>query len=111
MKVQLHIKPDALIAVHKLLQNVYNLDANQSKLQKVYSSIGFELAEKFEKLYKSKIKSRDLFNHKKSIKLTLKFYQAWALQALLTDMLSLSDNKYQEHHIQTTINQLDQKTC
>lgn len=111
MKVQLNIKPDTLIAVYKLLQHVYDLDNSQTRLQKVYSSIGFELAEKFEKLYKSKIKNRDLFNHKKNIKLTLKYHQAWAMQNLLTDLIMLSENKYHQNHIQNTINQLDQKTC
>lgn len=111
MKVQLNIKPDTLITAHKLLQHVYDLGATVSKQEKAYRSIGYDLAEKFEKLYKKKITSRDLFNTKKAIKVSIKFHEAWALELLLIDLIALAANSYQKHHIQTLIDQLNHKTC
>ncbi|AUS06459.1 hypothetical protein [Pseudotamlana carrageenivorans] len=111
MKIELKLNNDALMAVNKLLQRTYELPVSVNKVENVYKSIGFDLADTFDKKVKTKIKKADLFDQKKLVKFTLKFHEVWALHRILIDLMPLCDNKFLANHVQNVINKLDQKLC
>ena len=100
MKLEIYITNDGLIAVDLVLQQMYNPNLPLTEMQKVYKSIGFDLAEIFEKKRKSQIKKASLFTQKKKVKVSLKYYQAWALKALLLDMIEFLESPYQKACVQ-----------
>lgn len=111
MKVELNFSLDTLMAVNKQLQKMYELPVSTVKRENVYKSIGFDLADKFDKKCKTLIKKTSLFDQKKRFKMSLKFHEAWALQEILMELVSDVNNSYQKALIEKTIHNLDQKTC
>ncbi|WP_435135768.1 hypothetical protein [Formosa sp. A9] len=109
MKIDLKLSNDALVAAHNILKQVYNPSYPNEIQIKVYKSIGFELADKFEKKVKAQQKKASLFDQKKKISVTLKYYEAWALKAIATDLIYTCSNDYSKNLVQTLINVLDQK--
>ncbi len=110
MKVELKLSPDTLLAINNVLQNVYSYSiGNIEVLQKVHRSIGFQLAETFEKKVKSQLKKHNLFEADKKIKISFKYYEAWSLHAILIDLIGTADTTYQKTLIQKTINEINQK--
>ncbi len=108
MKVKVKLSNDELMAANKLLQKLYDLQFQQFQSnQKVFISIGLELADKFDKKYKSTIKSASLFNQKTKIGFTLKYYEAWALNSICIELFSWSENDFQKRQLQNIINKLD----
>lgn len=110
MKVAIKLSPDAVIAVHKTLQNMYDMPVSVNKIEKIYRSIGFDLADAFEKKFKAIIKNQTLFD-KKNSKISLKFHEACALQDIISNLIHTAPNSFIASHLQNVINQLDQKTC
>ena len=108
MKVELRLKPDTVVAVNKLLQKVYKMPVSNDKRENVYKSIGFDLADKTDKKYKSLIKKADLFSDK-PIKITLKYHEAWALEEILMELIVEEDNPYYKMLSQSMINKLNEK--
>ncbi len=108
MKVELRLTADSIVAVNQLLQNIYELTAT-SKHEKVYRSIGFELADKFDSKAKSLIKKTSLFDTKKKHKITLKFYEAWALEIILNNFKTLVSDHYSLFRVNLVIDDLNQK--
>jgi hypothetical protein len=111
MKIELRINNDTLLAVHKIIQKVYELPVSVDKIENVYKTIGYDLADTFDKKVKTKIKKSDLFDQKKLTKFTFKFYEAWALHRILIELLPYAGNKFLANQIQNVINKLDQKLC
>lgn len=111
MKVEIKITNDALMAVNSLLQGLYDMPVSVNPLQNVYASIGYDLADMFDSKLKSKIKKADLFDHKKPVKFTFKFHEAWALIRILIDLKPYSDSAFKQQQIQTVIDKLDAKLC
>lgn len=110
MKVAINLKPDAVIAVHKSLQKVYDMEVTVNRLEKIYRSISFDLADIFEKKFKGIVKKQTLFD-KKAMKITLKFHEACALKEILPQLIETAENPFIANQLQQAINQLDQKTC
>jgi len=108
MKIEIHITPDALMAVNKILKRVYELPVSVNKEEKVYRSIGFDLADKFEKKCKSQIKKANLFD-KKKVKITLMYHEAWALEAIINSLLWIVHNDYQDSLLQSLAHSINQK--
>lgn len=97
------------MAINKYLQQIYKLQVSQDKTEKIYRSIGYDLADKFDSKWKATLRKHDLFDQKKLNKITLKFHEAWALQKILTDLHSSEDSDYIANLILNVINTLDQK--
>jgi len=111
MKIELQLTNDQLMAINNQLQKVYEMPVSTDQRENVYKSIAFDLADKFDKKCKNLIKKASLFSQKKKIKISLKFHEAWALQAVLMELIIYMDNEYQKTLIQKTINALDEKLC
>lgn len=111
MKTKLKFTNDELIAANKLLQKLYDLPFNQfESTQKIFVSIGLDLADKFDKKCKSIIKKANLFEQEKKHDTTLKFHEAWALKNICVELFSWSENEYQKTQLQNIINKLDKWT-
>jgi hypothetical protein len=92
MKLEIKIKIETIFAINRLLQGVYSAEAPSLLTQKIYGSICFDLADKFDKLQKSNIKKATLFDNKKKHKVSLKFYEAWALHSIIINLLPTVNN-------------------
>jgi len=112
MKIQIKLKIDALIAVSKMLESIYNLPFSVTSVtENVYISIGYDLADLFDKKVKTKIKKADLFDVKKETKFTLKYHEAWALKKILIELKPYANNTFIELQLQKIIDKLDQHGC
>lgn len=110
MKIELKMNNDTLMAIAKMLQGVYTMPVSMDRREKVYRSISYDLADKFDAKYRTKIKKSDLFDQKKLTKFSLKFHEAFALQQILMDLIQEVDNDLNRTLAQKVINALDQKT-
>lgn len=110
MKVSIKIKPDAIIALHRSVQKIYDMPPPVKREERVYRSIGLDLADVFEKKFKSVIKNQTLFDNKAQ-KITIKFHEAVALLHILPHFLQEAPNPFIKAQLQNVINELDQKTC
>ncbi|WP_306353689.1 hypothetical protein [Flavobacterium sp. '19STA2R22 D10 B1'] len=109
MKVELTLTNDSILAVNELLSHVYNMEKSNDKQENVYRSIGFELADKFDSKAKELIKKSSLFNVKKKYKFSLKYYEAWALEIILKELFSYTNNHYTRLQVNLIIDRLNQK--
>lgn len=109
MKIEIKLSNDSLISINNLLKQLYEAENSQNKKEKVYRSIGFDLADKFDAKAKNLVKKSSLFDPKKKLKFTLKFHESWALEAILIDLNKHNSNDYQRTLIQKIINDLNQK--
>lgn len=111
MKVELKLSNDTLMATNKILKEIYELPLSQVKRENVYRSIGFDLADKFDKKCKTQIKKANLFDNKK-VKITLKFHEAWALESLIKSLADeiIVNNEYQRRLVFALADTLNQKT-
>lgn len=108
MKVVLNLNKDALIAANQMLQQVYEMPVSMDQRENVYKSIGFDLADKLDKKVKTLIRKANLFD-KEKIKLSLKYHEAWALEAILLDRAPLIGNDYQKNLTQALIHTINQQ--
>ena len=111
MKIEIKLNNDALIAVSKMLQKIYNLPVSVDKVENVYKSIGYNLADAFDKKVKAKVRKSDLFDQKKLTKFSFPFHEAWALHKLLIELKPYGETEFASHQIQTVIDKLDPKIC
>lgn len=95
MKIELKLTTDALLACNKLLQNVYEVKHTQSQTANMMLSIAFDLADKIEGKAKTVIRKQGLFDVKKTHKLTFKFHESRALEAVIRAVLPTITNDYQ----------------
>lgn len=109
MKIELKLSNDTIIVCDRVLSNVYDVNfmANSSE-KKVILSIVYEVADMFDTKCKTLKKKADLFNSKKKHKMTLKYYQAWALYSVLLELGKLQ-NDYQQKIVEHLCRTLDQK--
>ncbi|HIB37588.1 hypothetical protein [Mesonia sp.] len=110
MKIEIHLSIDKLIAVDELLQKVYELPVSLDKRENVYKSIGYDLADTFNKKVKTQIKKANLFDEKRK-KITLKYHEAWALEEILKDLLEIypPTNDYKKILLRSITDKLNQK--
>ena len=110
MKVELKISTDTLMAANKILKEIYNLPASTDKRENIYKSIGYDLADKFDSKCKARIKKANLFE-KKKVKITLAYHEAWALEAIIQDLIEqVIHNDYQKSLLISLTHTLNQKT-
>ncbi|MCH4824276.1 hypothetical protein ML462_13960 [Gramella lutea] len=110
MKIELKLSTDTLMAANKILKEVYNLPVSCVSRENVYKSIGMDLADKFDSKCKAQIRKANLFENKK-VKLTLKYHEAWALEALIADLTDqlIENNEYQRSLLFTLRSTIHQK--
>lgn len=109
MKVKTKLKPDTIRIVNNLLQEVYSMQFPTKKMERLYLSVTYELADKFAAKTKALIKNMNLLNSNKKHEITLKYYQAVVLQSFLSSCVILEANPYNKSILDQFINQLDQK--
>ncbi|CAA0230130.1 hypothetical protein [Tenacibaculum maritimum] len=112
MKIKLKFSVDQIIAISKLLNQIYEINFNSLNTEeKLEISIGMELSDVFDRKKRNIQKKNDLFNNDKKIAITLKYHEAWGLKNIFINRIGLLDNEYQKLNIQTSINHIDRKTC
>lgn len=109
MNIEIKLSVDTVSAVNNLLKQIYELPVSQDKRENIYKSIGFDLADKIDKKYKNLIKKANLFDNKKK-KLSLKYHEAWALEAIIQDLLETVENDYHKSLLRNLTNIINQKT-
>ena len=109
MKIELKLSNDELICINNQLQNAYGRRFLEITLYNVIHSITLDLADKFDTKTKTRIKKANIFDANKKTKITLKYYEAWALKVYLHESIQSIDNAYQRNILQKQINHLDQK--
>lgn len=109
MKIELKLSSETISIVAKVLEILTrNSERAPFKMARVYLSICFDLLDKFETKKRGLMRNRDIFNSNKKHKMTLKFYEAWALEAVLVDFYweGLDDyNKMLLKNVRDTLNQ------
>lgn len=109
MKIELKLNNDTIVAINELLSYVYDMEKSNDKKVNVYRSIGFDLADKFDSKAKQLVKKSTLFDAKKKHKITLKYYEAWALEIILRELFTMSDDHYNRFRVNLVIDNLNQK--
>lgn len=109
MKIELKLNSDSILAVSDLLQHLYDLNPSIDKKEKVYRSIGLDLADKFDTKSKSIKKKVSLFDAQKKHKISLKYHEAWALEIILTELCTLHDNDYNRFRVNLVLVELNAK--
>jgi hypothetical protein len=109
MKVEIKLNNDSILAVNEVLKGIYEMQPSVNKKEKVYRSIGFELADKFDKKAKELIKKSSLFDTQKKHKFSFKFYEAWALEIILRELFTATPNHYTRLKVNIVIDTLNQK--
>lgn len=107
MKVSLHLSTDTLIAANQLLQRLYELPVFPSSTKNVYKSIGFDVADKLDKKVKNVIKKGEISKNK-IIKLNLKFHEAWGLEKIIIDLISIEENDYHRNLLNRLSGEINQ---
>jgi uncharacterized protein YfcZ (UPF0381/DUF406 family) len=108
MKVEIRLAPETIIIISATLQSVYNSKAHTRK-HKSTLSIAIEVAAKLESKVSDLKQKMTLFDAKKKIKVSFKFYEADMLELLLIDQMEHIEEPYIRQQIQTTIDLLNQK--
>ena len=109
MKIELKLSTDELVCINNQLQQSYGRRYDSVEIYNVVHSIAQDLADRFDSKTKSIIKKANLFEAKKKTKISLKYYEAWALKAYLTASIVSIENDYQRTLSQKQINNLDQQ--
>lgn len=80
--IKTKLTPDQIMALEKLLEKTLTHVPTTTD-QKLTKSILTDVSEKVHKMYRSVIKTTDLFNEKKTKSLTLKWHEAGVLEAII----------------------------
>ena len=108
MKIELKLTADQIFATAKLLELVYEskpVDTNQ----KLMRSIAMDVADKFTSKQITLYSSQNLFDNKKKHKMTLKFYEAYALHSVIELLLHTVNDLLKRTILQKLLNELNQK--
>lgn len=109
MKIKLKLTPDTIIALDALFDGFTGQPlTGKTNQQKTLLSIAYELGDTFQKLANKVVRSADLFNGKKKIGISLKYYQAWALEQIIRNLINLEDNLYRKNLLQKTADEINQ---
>lgn len=111
MKLKLKLTPDAILAIDRLLSRLYAISpAGSTVRERMLLSIMYELADLFSKTAKKITRTTDLFSgNKKNKSITLKYYEAWALEQIIRDVINLEENPYKKNLLQKTADEINQK--
>lgn len=108
MKIEIQLTADQVFAVAKLLEQVYYshpIDTNQ----KIMRSIAIDVADKFTSKQITLYSNQNLFDSKKKHKMTLKFYEAFALHSVIELFLHTVNDLLKTTILQKLLNDLNQK--
>ncbi|MDB0602618.1 hypothetical protein PL373_16070 [Tenacibaculum maritimum] len=108
IELKVNFTNEMLHATSDLLQAVYSPIISLEKNDKIIRSIGLELAKSFLSKKEKSIKKANLLNVKKKAKITLKYYEAWALHQIIFELISLAPDDYTKLQLQTTLNKLNE---
>ncbi len=72
-------------------------------------SISLDLAETFDKKFKTILNKANLFDAKKKVKFTFKYHEAWALKAYLNNELETTTGEWDRNALLKHIHNLDQQ--
>ena len=108
MKIEIRLSPETIITIGATLQSVYNTTAHTRRHRSTLS-IAREVASKLDSKVASLKSKMTLFDAKKKIKISLKFYEADMLELILIDQIKDVADDYIKLQIQTTIDLLNQK--
>lgn len=108
MKIELKISPDQLLATASVLEDIDTVRAATIH-GKLMLSIAYDLKDKICSK-SSKTKRRpDVFSKGKKVSVSLKYYEAWALEKILIERKAVLQNDFNKSMVQTVINLLNQK--
>lgn len=108
MKIKIQTTTDTIIAANTLMQRLYELPFYPSKIQNVYKSIGFDVADKLDKKVKNAVKKGNLY-HNAELSFSLAFHEAWALEKIVLDLVPDVKNNYQRILLERLAGELNQK--
>jgi hypothetical protein len=108
MKIDLRLSPQTLMIIVATLQPIYN-NKPQTRRDKSTVSIALDLVSKLESKTGAIKKQSNLFDEKKTMKVTLKHHEADMLELLLIQQIKDVDDNYIRLQIQKTIDVLNQK--
>ncbi|CAL2075363.1 hypothetical protein [Tenacibaculum sp. 190524A02b] len=111
MKVKFEFDVEEIVYINELLNKLYSFAFNSfSCVEKIEISIGYELSDLFDKKRRIITQRGITTNGLKKYKISLKYYQAWALKQILRNYLYLLENDYQKLKIEKSISHLDLET-
>lgn len=108
MKIEIELTKNSIQAISEVLQRIYTLPVSVDKTEKVYRSIGYELADKFESKSKQ-VAKKGAQPEKKVYRITLKFHEAWALEAIMISLMDTESCTYTRFKMGVLIDNLNQK--
>ena len=112
MTIVIHLTKDELNLFRNLLNNAYGNSFQGVALYNVIHSISLDLAETFDKKFKTIIKKSNLFDFKKKIKFSFKYHEAWALKVFLNneyEIINSACQDWERNVLLKHINNLDQQ--
>lgn len=112
MKIEVQLKKEELTLFRNLFQKAYGRTFMQVAVYNVIHSISLDLADTFDKKFKTIIKKSNLFDARKKSKFTFKYHEAWALKIFLNNELEDLDVKemaWERNVLLKQINNLDQQ--
>lgn len=110
MKIKLSLSQDSVDLLAKLLDRVYQLNISMLNMEgKAMYTIGFTLADKFDKKNKQLKKKANLLNTNDLVQLTLPYHEAFALYGILKEFIGFVANHRDVNTLRILINTLDQK--
>lgn len=109
MKIELKLSKDELTLFNNLLQQAYARRFESVHLYNVVHSISLDLADSFDKKFKTRLKKVNLFDGKKKTKITLKYHEAWALKLYLNNELAIAEDTWEHNALMKHVYNLDQQ--
>jgi uncharacterized membrane protein len=100
MKTEIYTS-EQIFAVHKLLEQVYNLYPTVTAEQKTIRSIAFDLEEKFNNKRKKLIKQNSVFEVGKTHKMGLKYHEENTLKCIIYDLINTVNADKPKFDLQT----------
>ena len=107
MSIKIKVNRQALVHITYILQPLYNNKATTRKGQTVLS-IGLQVVAKLDRKL-IQMKTADLFDVKKKATVSLLFFEADFLEAILLQEIPKEEDEYIRVIIQKVINELNQK--
>ncbi len=101
MKIQLKVNYDGIVAVSKLLEQVYYLQSPNKDIR-MLQSICFEVSNKFTKAYRTALENNNIFNAQKKHLITLKYHEAYAVEMMIVMLI----NHVSDDLAKTKLNQI-----
>lgn len=106
MRILFKISPNQLLAIGQVLEEIDTAKAFSSN-EKMLLSIAYDLKDKI--CLKSSKTKRLPDVKSKQVSISLKYYEAWALEKILIERKGILQNDFNKSMVQTVINLLNQQ--